>query len=215
MERRLPPGWRATELLPNDPKIKSHVREVESIAKALAAIPKMKRDVPTHWNGKPIADLSSSEKEEFYLSQQPESTKTALIAQKSRKLEDDENNFLRPLPLEDEWKRDPDIRREITPDEFMLYKGVQRAEKNTIGQTLKGSVDLEKREKGIEAFTYSKPANPSDADLKRLKELSPIKAVTPSEPEEVEAPRQRTWWKFWEPRGMTDEEWDAFKRGQF
>ncbi len=191
----LPAGWRIKEIVPElDPMAKRaldrHLEDVKQVAKELSAIPRRKREVPNTWQGKSIEELTQEEREAFHFSLQAASTQSAITAQKTRKPEDDIDHLLRPMPLEQDWKRDHEIKRDISPEEFMLHKSIQRSEKNIIGQSDKGSVDSEKRQKGIEAFTYSKPAVLTQEQIKKLTKLQEI-INTPLEPEANEVKKKR------------------------
>ena len=73
-------------------------------------------------------------------------------------------------------------KRDVKIDEFTVLENYRRAQKNTAGTGDTKSVDEEGRERAINAFTYSKPAEPSVADLKRLTKAKPLEnAVQPVE----------------------------------
>jgi len=65
--------------------------------------------------------------------------------------------------------------------EVIASESARRSQKNTMGQSELSSVDSEKRKKGIEAFTYSKPAELTPAELKKVTKLTEMKS-TPLEP---------------------------------
>lgn len=93
----------------------------------------------------------------------------------------DEQHWNRPLPAELDWKREI-VERSIGPQEYETAKSAQRSSKNTVGQSELGSVDKEKRQRGIDAFTYSKPAELTPDQIKKLTKLTEI-VNTPLEPE--------------------------------
>lgn len=182
-QRPLPEGWRMVPF-PVE-KIEAHERNAKEIAKLIDAIPRVKSKAPDTWNGKPVESLTAEEREAFIFSLQPESTQKAIVAQKSRKPSEDNDYLLRPIEnavANPEAKSLDELtaKRTLGIEETLLVEDIRRKGRNTQGQSAQGSVSEEKRTAGIEAFTYSKPAEPSDADIKRLLKLREMKAVIPS-----------------------------------
>ena len=199
-DKPLPNGWKMSPLAPH--KIDEHLKEVRSVAAQLADIPRIKIEAPKEWNGKPVDSLTLEERQAFYFSMQAKSTQDALARQKTRKPEDDIDWLLRPMP---DCLAVPDAKdldaltamRQIDPMEYNIVQASRHnPNTNTIGQSTKSSVTPERREKGIHAFTYSKPANPTDDDIRRLKKLQGLEAVIAQDPPKEE-PKRRPWWKFW------------------
>jgi hypothetical protein len=190
-ERTLPPGWKLTELLPDDPRIKEHQSYVLRIAEELALIPRKKREMPNTWQGKPIENLSQEERTAFTFSLQEKSTQAALIAQKARKPEDDIDHLLRPMPAclantEANTLDELTNKRSLDASEIKTFA----KPKSTIGQSAKSSVSADKRGNGIFAFTYSKPANLSDEQLKKLTKLGQMDATIANSPTTNEEPKE-------------------------
>ncbi len=187
-ERTLPPGWRLSEEY-SESKQADYVKKM---TEEQSAIPRVKREVPNTWKGKPTELLNAEEREEFYFSMQPQSTQAAIIAQKARKPEDDIDHPLRPMP---ECVANPSATsldeltalRSVSMDDALREEERRRRPKNSIGQSEVGSVDSEKRAKGIQAFTYSKPADLTPEQVKKLTKLTEI-ANTPLEP--IEKPKK-------------------------
>lgn len=99
--------------------------------------------------------------------------------------------------------------RQLNYQDVLLFEDNRKKARNTIGQSELSSVDAEKREKGIHAFTYSKPAEPATEDLQRLKLLMGMDAVVATEIPKPVRPK-RPWWKFWDkspPPGTPMSEW--------
>lgn len=67
--------------------------------------------------------------------------------------------------------------RSLGIDEVLLVEDTRRKSKNAIGQSEEGSVDAQKRERGIQAFTYSRPADLSQPEIDRVKVLGGMDAV--------------------------------------
>lgn len=184
LNRPLPEGWRVSE-----PYVEMRNRkEFERILEEVKAGPRPPPPViPDTFNGKAIAELTEKEREAFIVSLQPESTKKALELQKTRAPEDDIDWVLRPMPAclaNPEAKNKDELvsKRALDPQEVTLVEGMRRQSKNTVGTSSLKSFDEEKRTKGIEAFTYSRPAEPSIAELRRLKKMEEIiEAVQPEE----------------------------------
>lgn len=184
---KLPPGWKVTELLPDDPKVLKHRKEVDDFAKILAAIPREKPKLPTEWNGKPVKDLDAKEKEEFYFSLQPKSTQEAILAQRNRRPEDDLDHLLRPMP---DCVANPNAksldeltsRRPLDPSEVLIAESLRKSGRNALGQSTGSSASSERKEKATWAFTYSPPAEITEKDFKRIEELKPLKAVVAETP---------------------------------
>lgn len=191
-ENRLPPGWRITELLES-----RQTEYVKAMVAELSALPRQRRETPTTFNGKPIEELTQAEREEFHFSQQCESTQKALLAQKNRKPHEDIDYLLRPMP---ECIANPEAKsldeltskRTLDPSEVIQDKSLKQG-RNQLGQSEKGSVDADKRQKGIEAFTYSEPAKLTEEQVKKLTKLQEI-VNTPLEP--IEKPK-KSWKNIW------------------
>lgn len=173
-----------------------------------------KPNVPTHFNGKLIKDLSDSERQDFYFSMQPESTKAAMIAQKERDPEDDANWANRPLPLN--WKAVPEAdmdtpegrdlavaKRALDPNEVDLVKQ-NKVGRNTLGDSEDSGTSKETRKRSIEAFTYSRPYEPTDNELTKLGAIKPLKNVAIPDESRPEKPKKRSFWSW--PFGDKSEE---------
>lgn len=196
-DRPLPNGWRISE-----PYTESKQWDyVKRVSEELSAVPRQKKQVPNTWNGKPIELLTQAEREEFYFSMQPESTKKALLAQKERSPHEDIEHLLRPLPAclanpEAEDKESLVGARIMRPDEMAIETTRRRGSKNTIGQSVESSVDKDKRDKGIFAFTYSRPAELSDDQKKRLSKLTEIDAVVAEKPTHTKPKDKKGLWEW-------------------
>jgi hypothetical protein len=186
-------GWKVSEPYR---EMKQEKWFKEMLAETLAENRPPKPVVPTHFNGKPVSELDVGEKEAFIFSLQAKSTQEALTAQKTRRPEDDLEHVLRPmnpdyLAVKDAKSLDELVpRRDIDPQAYDSYKSMQRSEKNTKGTKGLG-IGEEAKRRAVEAFTYSRPAEPSLADLKRLKKITPLDAVVAteaSEPKPLETP---------------------------
>jgi hypothetical protein len=167
------------------------------------------RIIPTHFEGKLIADLSAKEMEQFHLSMQTEATRAAILAQGSRRPEDDLEHSLRPIPKE--YLANPEAEtvfdligtRKLDHEQAGHYQQWRKTQKNTIGTSDLSAFTKARREKAAQAFTYSPPASPSLEDLRRLKKLKGIDAVQPSGEKDAEAPKEKRHWfpafwgKFW------------------
>jgi len=142
--------------------------------------------LPETFNGKKIAELTAEEREQFIFSLQPASTKQALELQKTRKPEEDLDWVLRPMPAclanPDAKNKDELVsKRTVTPEEALIVTGLRKQARNTIGTSELYSLDEEAKARGVHAFTYSKPAEPSVSELKRLTKLEQMEAVQPAE----------------------------------
>ena len=180
-------GWRISE--PYSFETKKEEREI--IVKELLSGPRPpKREVPKTFNGKPLNELSKKEWDDFIFSMQTPAMQAAILEQKKRNPEDDLEWILRPISAclaNPEAKNQDELvkKRNVGIEEFSLVEGMRRSQKNTVGTSTLTTINEDRRNKGVEAFTYSKPANPSTADLKRLKKVEPIQdAIQPIEREE-------------------------------
>ena len=183
MIRPLPEGWRLSEPYSEmrDPK---HFKRM--LEESMQAPRPEKPVIPETFNGKKVSELSDSEKELFYLSLQTESTRLAIENQKKRKPEDDLEWVLRPMPAclaNPEAKNKDELvsKRGLEPQEVTVVEGMRRQSKNTLGTSELSSVTEEARERAIHGFTYSKPAEPSVTELRRLKKLVEVEAIRPAE----------------------------------
>ncbi len=182
-------------------RIEKHLKHVGEMAEELRKLPRPKPNVPTEWNGKPVESLTPEERKDFIFSMQPKSTQDAITRQKTRSPEEDNDWLLRPMPdclANPEAKTLDELttKRPVDPSDVLLHNSA-KSNRNTWGESKASSVTNERRTAGVEAFTYSKPANPSDKDLRRLMSLNEIDAVVASEPPKP-VPKKRPWWKFWE-----------------
>lgn len=171
-------GWRLTAEYPEQRDAEYMCQMVEE---TLADPRPPKPIIPTHFNGKLIADLSASEKEDFYFSMQLPFTQTAMKAQKERHPSEDREHALRPMAdclavPHAKTKEELVAERHISIKDFNLAESARRTQKNTRGQSELGSVDPQKRERGIQAFTYSKPVELTDSELKKVTKLEEIKS---------------------------------------
>lgn len=178
---------------------------VVSILKEKAAR-REKPKIPTHFNGKLIVDLTSAEKAEFYISMQQPSTQMCL----KRDPKDDEAWRNRPMP--ENWKAVPDAdfstpegrdkavaKRTLDPNDIAIVQQNRHSEsRNSLGQSDLSSVSPEKRTKGIEAFTYSKPAELTPEQVKKVTKMEDIKS-TPLEP--VKPQKRSLFYRAWRKLG--------------
>lgn len=67
--------------------------------------------------------------------------------------------------------------RPISAQEFNLIEGIRRKAKNTLGNSEKSSVPQEKRERAIEAFTYSQPIELSESEKQKITQLETVKEL--------------------------------------
>ena len=194
-DKPLPAGWRMTPL-PVE-KIQAYEKYVSDMA--AQAAPRMKRVVPDTFNGKAIKDLTPLEQEDFYFSLQAKSTQEAITRQKTRKPEDDIDYLLRPMP---DCLANPDAKtlddltglRPRDAQDVMLHTRT-KGNRNQTGHSVLSSVDFDKKQRGIEAFTYSKPAELGDSDMKRIKKLTELEAIVASEPPKKDDPRDSLYFR--------------------
>lgn len=179
--RGLPEGWRIIDMAPD--KIEAHLKTVACNVKELEAIPRTKRPATT---------------------EQPLETQKLLDAQALRPLHQDEayiaERWTKDLPkgtqLPGDYSTPAGIReavgtRELTEEEIINYPSRQ----GPLIDTGTPGTSPERREAAKEAFLYSKPAEPSDEDLKRLKKLLGLDAVTVTEvTKEEPKPKKLPFW---------------------
>lgn len=165
-------------------RLQADIDYANYVLDGLKSMPQAKKpNVPTHFNGKLIKDLSYEEKEEFFLSMQPESTRKAIKRTNEERGEYWESPILG-------WKANPEAKsldeavglRALDAKETILAEDNRRKSKNSLGDSKDSSVNKEKRQKGIEAFTYSRPAKLTAEETKRVTKLEEI-VNTPLEPE--------------------------------
>jgi len=178
--RGLPEGWRIIDMAPD--KIEEHLKTVARNVKELEAIPRTKR-VPTL--------------------EQPPETQKLLDAQALRPLHMDEayiaerwtKDLSEGAQLPGDYSSNDGIKaaigtREVSPEEYDSYPNTQ----GPLVDTGTPGTSPERREAAKEALLYSKPANPSDEDLKRLKKLQGLDAVAVTElPENPKAKKLPLW----------------------
>lgn len=64
--------------------------------------------------------------------------------------------------------------RIISPDEFIVIEGLRRTSKNTTGQSEKSATTSERKEKAIDAFTYSEPTELTAQQKEKLTKMNAI-----------------------------------------
>ena len=95
--------------------------------------------------------------------------------------------------------------RQLGVEEMLIAEDIRHKGRNTLGQSEASSVDTDKRQAGIEAFTYSKPADLTQEQIKRLTKLTEI-VNTPLEPVEPKKPTLLQRMFAWAQREQ--KEWD-------
>lgn len=161
------------------------------VADMVAAIkrerPLEPRAVPTHFKGKLVSELSASERDEFIFSIQAKSTQTTL----SRDPKDDAAYIYakKNTPIDPSAQvRDQDGNidygtRHLELEEIDLIKQNRYSPKNSLWQGTESGASEETRKRASEAFTYSKPYNPTMAELERLQKLQGVDPTEVSIPE--------------------------------
>lgn len=177
----------------------------DAMVEGLRKIRRETAKLPTHFNGKLIAELSPIEKEAFNLSLQTESTRRAIEAQKIRKPEDDFEFILREMPpcIANPDAKDKDEltgKRELGIEEFQVVDRLRKSSKNTLGESQESATTKEGKERAIIGFTYSKPAELTKEEIKKVTKLEEIKS-TPLEPEK---PKKGFWRSFFSKDVQTD-----------
>jgi hypothetical protein len=127
---------------------------------------------------------SEEEKQAHILAMQQPSTKANLERQKTRKEEEDLDWVLRSMAdciAKPEAKSLDELtgKRALDPADVVIIEDIRRKGRNRRGESKASSVDKAKRERGIHAFTYSEPYAPTLDEMKRLKRLNPMDAVSP------------------------------------
>lgn len=187
--------------------------EIQRVAKEiLRSRPCEPRKVPTHFNGKPVVELNSDERKEFILSMQAPSTQATLRRDRSEDAAYIEAKKNTPISASAQVRHEDGSinygERKTSIDEVLLIEDTRRKPKNSIAQGTEGSVSKEKRDKGIWAFAYSKPYNPSDAELKRLKKIDSIQDAEVANAAANAPQKKRPWWKFWQKKEFDSDKWD-------
>jgi hypothetical protein len=70
------------------------------------------------------------------------------------------------------------VERKIDVQEFLLIEGMRRSVKNTIGQSDQSATTPERKEKAINAFMYSQPAELTIEQMHKLTEMNKITEYT-------------------------------------
>lgn len=116
---------------------------------------------------------------------------------------DDEKHWNRHLPtgVQVEQKERP-----LSPAEILPFESARRSAKNTLGGSDISSVDQQKRQKGMEAFTYSKPADLTKEQRRKVTRLQEI-VNTPLEPPK---PKRRFFGLLPDKEPMSDDDFEAY-----
>lgn len=176
----LPNGWRQSPAY-SESKDAAYVKRItEELRRTRRIEP---RPVPAEFNGKAIKDLSSEEREAFLFSMQPESTKQAIEAQKKRRPSEDIDHLLRPMPAclavpDAKTKEELVGERQLKASDVVMIEGMRRQGGFKLGESKESSVDPEKRDRGIWAYTYSKSAVLSPEELKKVTKAKPLENAT-------------------------------------
>lgn len=145
------------------------------------------RVVPTHFKGKLISELSASERDEFIFSVQAKSTQTTLSRDPSEDaayIYAKKNTPIDPsAQVRDESGNIDHGTRHLGVEELLLVEDTRRKPKNSLGQGTESGASEETRKRASEAFTYSKPYNPTDAELDRLQKIRAVEAGEVAIPE--------------------------------
>jgi hypothetical protein len=207
----LPNGWRMSTPYSESRKTVEEKEDFDRVVKEMLSRPRPKPYVPTHFEGKLVKDLTGEDKERFIFSLQSPSTQAAMLRQKTRKPEDDNAWLLREMP---DTTPSPEAIEAVktrmatlTPEIILMEKGLKTG-RNSLSQSTKGSVTSEKRQAGIEAFTYSKPASLEDSETGRIKRLREIKAViAQAEAKQEERKEFKPGWIEWIQSKLPDWMW--------
>jgi hypothetical protein len=185
-------GWKIREI--GEPT--EHVDYVKRMAAEMLKGPRPPRPVvPTHFNGKLIADLLPDERKAFYFSMQPKSTQEAITRQKDRHPSEDKDFSLRPMSDDwlavkdaknpvgsDEWLAEITNERKVSTKEIVLGEDLRRKPRNTFGDAHDTpTLTPQMKEKAVQAFMYSKPHDLKDEEIKRITKLEEI-VNTPMDP---------------------------------
>jgi len=121
---------------------------------------------------------------------QAHSTAMALAAQSLRDPSEDEAYWSRPI--NPDYLANPNAKnhdeltgkRELGIEEMILYTDYRHSPKNSMGTEDLTMQTPENRRRAVEAFTYSKPAELTKEELKRVTKLVPIESekLDPVEP---------------------------------
>lgn len=201
--QKLSNGWRVSKPYTASKQTAWVRRMVEESLAGPRPLPPI---IPTHFNGKLIADLSSSEREDFHLSMQTNAMRPLLEAQRLRDPAEDEGywkeKFSKPIPEEAQIRNEDGSvnigARSLVDNDGLplmdveILRAHRKNSKNTMGTTDLSSMTPERRAKSMQAFTYSKPADPKAEDLSRLTKLTEVKAVQPTP--DIPRPRKRSFW---------------------
>src|SRR5665213_1475981 len=161
------------EIVPQELRNLDQEDYAKRMAEALLKGPRPPKPIaPTHFNGKPVTKLTDEERQEFYLSMQPVSTQAVL----RRDPKDDAEAWNRPIL---NWKAvegcdttTPEgiakavAKRALDPAEVVIVEGIRRKARNTLGDSKDSAFSKETKERAAQAFTYSRPANPTAIELK-------------------------------------------------
>ena len=153
------------------------------VEETLAEGPRPLPFVPKEFNGKLIADLTPEENKAFIFSIQAKSTQEAMERQATRRPEDDLEYKLRPISEDYLAVKDAKTKEELTAErnipvsEFHAFDSFRKKQKNTRGEQKEDTLSDAMRDKAINAFTYSRPANPSISDLKRLTNMDELDSI--------------------------------------
>jgi len=169
-------GWRINPKLSGDPNYADYVQRM---AKA------QREANPELYNRPKPVKPEGMTKEEWIFSLQAKSTQEIIMKQKDP---DYRRDWSSPFEI------DPTVRKEdgsidtgersVSIDEFQSFKSMQRASKNSLGQSEESSVTKESRDRGAHHFVVSPPAKITEAEKDKVTTLTaPIKGVPASLPE--------------------------------
>jgi len=130
-------------------------------------------------------------------------------------------------PMPEGWKAVPDAdmeteegrakgvaKRELGIDEVLLIEDTRRKPKNSVGQQETPTLTPEAKQRAVEAFTYSKPADLSLEPAERLKNITKLEEIvnTPLEPEPPK--KKGLWTRLWGSAKGYHDDWDWVEDGK-
>lgn len=162
-KRVLSTGWKVSDPYP----ISRQEEYVKRVVEELKAIPRLKIPPTTTQcaSTQAVLDRDPSKDAEYWNRSIPENWKAVPDADLSTP----------------EGRDKAVAKRNVDPTEVAIAEDARRKSKNTIGDSEASSVTPEKRERGIWAFTYSKPVQLTPEQLKKVTKLEEI-VNTPIEP---------------------------------
>lgn len=146
-----------------------------------------------------LKELAKNRPKKPASTEQAPSTAQALKRQAERHPSEDKEWMIRDMPNclanpEANTKDELVNKRNVDAQDALLHRSTQQS-RNQLGDSKESSVTPKARDRGINAFTYSKPYVPTDTEIKRFNKLEAMDALAPDPSQEQSQVNKKSFWQ--------------------